>query len=238
MAPIIGITTSPRLVPVADRKAPAFTSLTTYSTMVLRAGGIPVLLVPTPEARIDDLLDRLDGVLLSGGGDVDPARYAGRHVEAVYGIDDARDTFEIAVARRLAERTMPTLCICRGIQVMNVALGGTLIEHIPDEPGDHADHWVEDPAMRPHTVTLTPGSTTAKALGADEVTVNSIHHQAVRRVAGGLVATGHAPDGIIEAIAPIDDAWPMWGVQWHPEYLGADDPPSLALFTALIDAAR
>lgn len=237
MAPLIGITTSPRMLPMGDRTVPAHTSLSTYSRIVIAAGATPVLLVPTDATAIDGLLDRLDGVVLSGGGDVDPAHYGGAANPAVYGVEAARDTFEIALARRLRARRMPTLCVCRGIQVMNVALGGSLIEHIPDEPGDHLDHWVADPGRRPHTVAITPGTATAKALGTEEVAVNSIHHQAVRRVADGLVVTGIAPDGIVEALEPADD-WSMWAVQWHPEALGADDIPSLGLFAALVDASR
>ncbi len=239
MHPLIGITTSPRSLPFPTGSFRAYTSLATYSAMVERAGGIPVLLVPTTD-RIDGVLDRLDGVIMSGGGDIDPTRYGGSRHEAVYGTDPARDDFEIALARRVAARRTPTLCICRGMQVMNVAMGGTLIEHIAAESDAHLEHWVEvHGGARPeHTVVLTPGSGTARALGRSELEVNSIHHQAVRLVGDGLQVTGRAPDGIIEAMGPLDADWPMWAVQWHPEALGPDDLPSLALFSALIDAAR
>lgn len=238
MSPLIGITTSPRSLALPFGPLPMHTSPIRYAAMVSRAGGIPVLLVPT--AAVDALLDRLDGLVLAGGGDIDPTRYGGTEHDAVYGVDPVRDDFEISLARRVAERRTPTLCVCRGIQVMNVAMGGTLIEDIASESNTHLTHWVETHGgvKREHPVAITPGSTTAKALGRDEVEVNSIHHQAIRQVGEGLMVTGRAPDGIIEAVAPSDETWPMWAVQWHPEILGPDDPPSLGLFSALVDAAR
>jgi putative glutamine amidotransferase len=208
--------------------------------MVRRAGGLPVLLTPGPSEQVHDLLGRLDGLVLTGGGDLDPATYGGIAHESVYGVDRERDDFELALARAAAERRFPTLCICRGMQVMNVALGGTLIEDLPSErPGATEHNIAGDEAFRPqHEVNVEPGTTTAKALGCDHLSVNSVHHQALRSVAAGLVVTATAPDGIIEAVAPEDRDWPMWAVQWHPEYRGPDDAPSLGLFQALVDAVQ
>ncbi len=239
MTPVIGITTSLRTISVSAGDARAHTLITTYTTMVRRAGGIPVLLTPGDPAEIPELLARLDGIVMSGGGDVDPARYGGKQHPTVYGVDFLRDEFELSLAAALAERKVPTVCICRGLQVMNVALGGTLIEDIATEGVDLLPHLVEgDAAYHPqHPITLEAGSTTAKAFGREELRVNTLHHQAVRRIAEGLVVTGRSPDGIVEAIAPEDSDWPMWAVQWHPEYLGPDDEPSLALFETLIRAA-
>jgi putative glutamine amidotransferase len=156
----------------------------------------------------------------------------------VYGIDPARDEFEIALAREARDRRLPTLFICRGMQVLNVALGGTLITDIASAGPALIDHQrIDQPAgTRQHTVDIDPGSSTATALGTTTVTVNSLHHQAIRDLAPGLAVTGRAPDGIIEAVASTDD-WPMWAVQWHPESLGADDEPSLRLFEHLVQAA-
>jgi putative glutamine amidotransferase len=122
---------------------------------------------------------------------------------------------------------------------MNVAMGGTLIEDITSEGPDMLPHWVDgDGSYEPqHPVSVEPGSTTAKALGTEELRVNTLHHQAVRRVGSGLVITGRAPDGIVEALAPEDNDWPMWAVQWHPEYLGPGHEPSRSLFESLIRAA-
>ncbi|HLE39373.1 MAG TPA: gamma-glutamyl-gamma-aminobutyrate hydrolase family protein [Acidimicrobiia bacterium] len=239
MTPVIGITTGLRTIPVSAGDAPAHTLVTTYTTMVRRAGGIPVLLTPGDPAEIPALLTRLDGIVMSGGGDVDPARYGGRQHPSIYGVDPQRDEFELALAIALAERRVPTVCICRGLQVVNVAMGGTLIEDIAAEGPAMLPHIIEgEAAFHPqHPVTVETGSATAKALGREELLVNTLHHQAVRRVGSGLVVTGRSPDGIVEALAPEDASWPMWAVQWHPEYLGPGDEPSLALFETLVRAA-
>ncbi len=240
MKPVIGITTGLRTMhsPTEDFKVHSL--VPNYTQMVRRAGGIPVLLTAGDPDEIPVLLEHLDGVVMSGGGDVDPARYGGRPHPAVYGIDPVRDEFEIALARALAERQVPTACICRGLQVMNVAFGGSLIEDISAEGPDMLEHWVDgDGSYQPqHPVSIEPGSPTAKALGTEELGVNTLHHQAVRRVGDGLVVTGRAPDGVIEALVPKDSSWPMWAVQWHPEYLGPDHGPSLLFFETLIRAAR
>lgn len=217
----------------------AHATLATYTTMVRAVGGIPILLVPGSDDEAERVLGLIDGLLLSGGGDVDPERYGGARPDSVYAVDEVRDEYEITLSRLAAERHLPTLCICRGLQVMNVAMGGTLIEDIADESPAHLIHRMDgDEAHQArHAVTIEPGSSTAKALGRDHLEVNSLHHQAVRAVGSGLVATGFAPDGIVESLAPEDPEWPMWAVQWHPEYLGPSDEPSLALFEAFIRAA-
>lgn len=218
---------------------PAYTTQTTYTTMVREGGGIPILLVPGPDSEVERVLGLIDGLLLSGGGDVDPDRYGGARLDSVYSVDQVRDEFEIALSRLAAERRLPTLCICRGLQVMNVAMGGTLIEDIAEDDPDRLSHRIEGETAHElrHPVTIEPGSATAKALGRDHLVVNSLHHQAVRAIGEGLVATGVAPDGIVESLAPEDPEWPMWAVQWHPEYLGPSDDPSVALFEAFIRAA-
>lgn len=240
MTPLIGITTGLRTLHTPTGDYPAHTLGPHYTAIVRRAGGIPVLITPGDPDEIPLLLDRLDGVVMSGGGDVDPARYGGTPHPKVYGIDPLRDEFEIALAHALAERRKPTVCICRGMQVMNVAFGGSLIEDIGAEGPDMLNHWRDgdDSYLGIHPVSVEPGSPTAKALGTEELAVNSLHHQAVRRVGTGLVATGRAPDGIVEALAPEDPAWPMLAVQWHPEYLGPDHGPSLSFFETLIRSAE
>ncbi len=239
MHPVIGISTRPRTIKASGGELDAHTLEHTYTDSVLRAGGVPVLLAPVPAADVPALLARLDGLVLSGGGDVDPARYGGVRNEKNYGVDFDRDEFEIELARVAATVRLPTLAICRGLQIVNVAFGGTLIGDIPTEIGS-ADHTV----MGHHVfnghqhVRLDEACRVAAAVGGADVNVNSIHHQAVRLLAPGFRAVGWADDGVIEAIEHEDPDWPLLAVQWHPEYLGhADDHASWALFRALVENA-
>ena len=239
--PLIGITAGLRKVKASVGLEPAHTVWPAYADMVRAAGGIPIAVLPGDPTEAEALLARLDGILFSGGGDVDPARYGGETRPRVYGIDEARDEFEVILVRAAQATRFPTLCICRGMQVVNVALGGTLIEDLLDDDAGRLQHWVDGEGKdqnAQHEVSVEPGSTTAKALGTDHVLVNSIHHQAVRTPGKGLVVTGTSHDGVIESLEPEDSAWPMWAVQWHPELLGTGDAPSLRLFKALVDAAR
>ena len=239
MPPVIGITTRPREIKSSAGVSDAHTLQHTYTDGVLRAGGVPVPLAPVPGRHISGLLDRFDGLVLSGGGDVDPSRYGGHLHDSMYGIDFDRDEFEIELVRIAAARRFPTLAICRGLQVVNVALGGTLIEDIPTQIG-FTDHTViGHQVFNGHQhVRLEPGSLVAKVVDALDLEVNSIHHQAVRDLAPGLRAVGRADDGVIEAIEHEDATWPLLAVQWHPEYLeDAEDPASRALFRALVESA-
>lgn len=239
MRPIIGITTRPRVVKASGGDLDAHTIEHTYTDSVLRAGGIPVLLPPVPNPDVPAVLDRVDGLVMSGGGDVEPERYGGARNDAMYGMDFDRDEFEIELARHAAARHFPVLAICRGLQVVNVALGGTLMGDIPTEIGsaDHTaiGHLVFDGHQH---VTLDATSRVAAIVGATELEVNSIHHQAVGALAPGFAAVGWADDGVIEAIEHEDPTWPLTAVQWHPEYLGhVDDKASWALFRALVEDA-
>ena len=240
MRPVVGFTTRHRTVTSEAGAEPVYTAGEDYARMIRAAGGLPVALLAGDDSEADEILDRIDALVLSGGGDVDPAYYGSPGDDTVYGVDPPRDRLEVALAQGARERRLPTLCICRGMQVLNVALGGSLIVHLdPDGDGafDHRNLGTER-SSRHHSVILEPGSLTAKALGVDAVEVNSFHHQAVDRIAPGLVVTGRAPDGVVEALAPEDDAWPMWAVQWHPEALGPRDEPSLRLFRSLVEAAN
>ncbi len=239
MPPIIGITTRPREVKSSAGVSNAHSLQRTYSDGVLRSGGIPVLLAPVPNQYAAALLDRLDSLVFSGGGDVDPTRYGGQPQDSIYGIDIDRDEFEIELARVAAARRLPTLAICRGLQVINVALGGTLIEDIPTQigSGDHAvtGHRVFHGHQH---VLLDPDCRLARTVDTLDLEVNSNHHQAVRDLAPGLRAIGWADDGVIEAIEHTDQTWPLLAVQWHPEYLDdAGDPASRALFHWLVVSA-
>jgi len=217
---------------------PAYVLYVAYSRMVREAGGLPVILTPTPADRIAGLLDRIDGVVLTGGGDIEPSRYGGTDLPSVYGVDTDRDAFELALAGEAADRRMPLLAICRGMQVLNVARGGTLIEDISTHLPDALAHQVEgeETYRGIHEVSVVAGSTTAKALGSESVRVKSVHHQSVRKLAPDFRITATADDGIVEGYEATDGSWPMWAVQWHPEWL-PDDPASRGLFEALIGAA-
>jgi putative glutamine amidotransferase len=213
---------------------------TKYTTMIREAGGVPVVLTPGPATEVDMLLDRIDGLLLSGGGDIAPGRYGGMAHEAIYEVDPLRDEFELALAHAARDRLLPTLAICRGMQIANVAFGGTLFEDIGSHYPDALEHRRHGAACSEpqHGVELDPDSTTAAAVGKDMVEVNTIHHQSVRQVGSAFRVTGRAPDGIIESVEPTDASWPMWGVQWHPEYLGVGDEPSMSLFRTFVAAAE
>ncbi len=226
--PLIGITT------YGVDEARKFTLPREYVDSVRRAGGIPLLITPG-ETRFDDLLTILDGVILAGGGDIDPAEYAGHRHESIYSLDAERDSSEIALARRLIDTDFPTLAICRGLQLVNVVQGGSLIEHLPDVVGESVLHRLPPREPTPHAIRIEPQSRLAALLGQCEVTAMSWHHQAVRMVADGFEVAAHAPDGTIEAMELPSHRW-LVAVQWHPELTSATDPTQQGLFNAFVNA--
>jgi putative glutamine amidotransferase len=198
----------------------------------LRRGGAEGMVVLPGDGgveRLPDLLQRVDGLLLLGGGDVDPVRYGAteRH-DTVYGVDEAHDAFELAAVRVAIEMGLPVLAICRGFQVLNVALGGTLHQHLTETTVAHR--------LAHHPVQLVPGCRAAVAMGTTRPLGHSVHHQAVDRLGTGLVVTGHAGDGVVEA-AELATGWVV-GVQWHPEDTAPDDPANQGLFDAFANRAR
>ena len=236
MRPLIGITTRLRLFSGSFGDQPTHTVAQLYTHAVWEAGGHPVLLPPTGDAS--QLVERIDGLVLAGGGDIE-ARLHGRQPHPTqYDVDPDRDSFEIGLVRGAGERGLPTLAVCRGVQVLNVALGGDLILDIPSEVGTSVVHRSGVPGtVATHPVRLAADSKLARLLDADELDVNSYHHQAVRRLAPGLRAVGWAADGVVEAVEPADDRWPCWGMQWHPEYRPPDNVSAYRPFEALIAAA-
>jgi putative glutamine amidotransferase len=208
-----------------------------YVLALRRAGARALLMAPGDDAPADELLAGFDGLLLMGGGDIDPARYAEASHPANYGIERDRDETEFVLVRRAIERGLPTLAICRGHQVLNVALGGTLRQHLPDDEKllPHGTPVLDESVY--HDIQLAAGSRLAKACGTDVVTGRSHHHQAVDRLGDGLVAVGWSPDGLVEAIEP--ESSPGWvaSVQWHPEDTAASDPAQQGLFDALVSQA-
>jgi putative glutamine amidotransferase len=200
-----------------------------YVDTVARAGGLPVLLPPIDGGAA--ILPRLDGLVLSGGGDVDPARYGAAPHPAAGPFSAARDGAELELCQRAIAMGLPLLCICRGLQVLNVALGGSLHQHLPDLVGDQS-HSPELGGYPTHKVSVAPATQLAAILGRSEAAVPTHHHQAIDRLGADLVATAWTDDGVIEAVEFARAAPFMIAVQWHPE--AGDD---LSLFTALIAAA-
>jgi putative glutamine amidotransferase len=234
--PLIGVSTS---ITVGKHPERAYVN-SAYLHAIQQAGGVPVALPPQlSQASLQRLMRGLDGLLLTGGGDIDPALFGEAPHPTVYDVAPSRDAVETAAVRIASERGLPILAICRGMQMLNVALGGTLYQDLATDPGTEIAHGQQTPRDQPsHKVTVTPDSRLAETLGADEVEVNSMHHQAVKALGAGLVAVAWAPDQILEGIEMPDASRFVLGVQWHPEELAAHSEPARRLFAALVTAAR
>ncbi|MCW3019573.1 MAG: peptidase [Solirubrobacterales bacterium] len=207
-----------------------------YLRAVERAGGLPVVLPPLDLERIAPLLDRLSGVLLSGGPDLDPGTYGQAAHSELGPTEPQLDAFEVQLAREADARGLPILGICRGAQALNVARGGTLHQHLPDTTDGTVAHRQHEPGtVATHMVRLAARSSLAQVLGARRVAVNSFHHQGVARLGRGLHASAWAQDGVIEGIEGRGKTL-LLGVQWHAETL-VDDLAQLALFEHLVRAA-
>ncbi len=206
-----------------------------YVQALLRAGAVPILLPTVTSAEVPTLLDLIDGLVLSGGGDVAPAAYGAVDDDA-FGVSEEADAFEFALIRHAESRDMPVLGICRGCQVLNVSFGGTLHQDVAGEEGAHRPLGGRAPgellAAR-HQIRLTSGSALAGIYGVEQRTVNSIHHQAIDSVADGFAISAVADDGLIEAIEATS-SWTAIGVQWHPERL--DPQEEAPLFRAFVAA--
>lgn len=240
MQPLIGITGRPKYIESVGEQLRAYSAFQTYTDGVLAAGGTPVILVPTEDDLIEDLLDRIDGLVMTGGGDIAPDRYGEVARRDLVGVDDERDRFEISLSRAALARRMPTFAICRGLQVVNVALGGTLIQDLPADRDAQGHDVIGEPAYLPHTnITIETGCRIAEIIGAGDRGVNSLHHQAVDRLGDGLRVVARADDGTVEAIEHVDEGWPMIAVQWHPEFLRLrNHEPSDNLFSAFVEMAE
>jgi putative glutamine amidotransferase len=234
--PRIGITMSATVSATPER---AYVNAA-YIRAVQEAGGVPVLLPPQlgAEGR-ETLWPWLDGVLLTGGGDVDPALFGEAPHPAVYDVVPSRDSLELDLTRQALDRRLPLLAICRGIQVLNVALGGTLQQDIPSGVPGALPHTQTAPRSQPtHRVKVEDGTRLARILAASEIEVNSFHHQALARLGDGLRAVAWSPDGVVEGAEMDETCGFVIAVQWHPEDLTAHDATARNLFRALVNATR
>lgn len=229
----IGVTTYREPAAWGVWNEPADLLPVTYADAVSKTGGMPLLLPPiagTPDSMVtfvESALDAVDGLLVAGGGDVDPARYGALRHPATGSARPDRDDWEIALTRAAMQRGMPVLGVCRGMQVLAVALGGTLLQHLPDTTGAE-EHCPVVGVHGRHLVRVSPGSRLGEAIGPN-VEVASYHHQAVDRLPAPLVPTAWADDGTIEACEADDGSWTV-GVQWHPEVY--DEAGVVATFVA------
>jgi putative glutamine amidotransferase len=212
-----------------------------YVHALLEAGAAPVLIPNIADkAILRAVYERLDGLLLPGGGDIDPVHYGESRHEKCNEPSAERDDTELALARWAIEGGMPLLGICRGIQVLNVALGGSLFQDIQAQlPGAERHDWYPNhPRDRlSHTVSIHPDARLARIVGTGTLPINSLHHQSVKDVAPGLVVAGRSPDEIIEAVEAPGHPFAV-GVQWHPEELVGNDDRAQRLFDALVEASR
>lgn len=237
MKPLIGISCGT----FHDRAwcPPSFGHRQTYVDAIVRAGGAPLLIPPVQdEATLRVLYERLDGVLFAGGGDIAPSHYGAPPHEKLGLVDPLRDGAELPMARWAVAEGKPVLGICRGVQVLNVALGGTLYQDIPSQITTDLHHNLsyerEDWTHLAHEIAIAPGSRLAQIMGVDQMPINSLHHQAICEIAPGLRAVAWAPDGVVEALESTDEAFVV-GVQGHPEALqGQADTRWQALFRAFV----
>lgn len=238
--PLIGCTTYHK---IADQDPPieVYGLMPPYVRAIEAAGGLPVLIpLDLDEDTLNDIFERLDGVLLPGGGDIDPVRYHGDTTHpTLRDLNASRDATEITLTQKAVAGRKPLLAICRGCQVFNVALGGTLWEDIASQVPQAITHDYYLKSARTylaHEVSVEPDSCLAATMGTRTLQVNSLHHQGVRDVAPGLVVSGRAPDDLVEAIEVPNHPFAL-GVQWHPENLLQVAPHMLSLFQGLVRAA-
>ncbi len=229
-APIIGITSHSRNL-VGEVVLPG-----TYVDAIQSVGGNPTLLPPT-QTHLESLLDVLDGLVFTGGGDIHPIHYNGEDHPTIYGVDDDRDSFEITLAKLALMRKIPILGICRGMQVLAVATGATLIQHVPDVYGDAIEHRLDHPRRpTPHEIEVLPESRLSQLLEQAQLEIVSWHHQSVAEVGLDWRLAARSSDGLIEAIEHLHHPWAI-ALQWHPE-LSMQNPAHQRFFRSFVSACR
>lgn len=235
--PVIGVTPSAN-----DNKLGVRTHnlAADYTQAIERAGGIPVIL-PLHVQDTDALISMLDGIVFSGGGDIDAALFKQQNHETVSGIDEERDSFELKMMETAFARDMPILAICRGVQVMNVQQGGDLIQDIPSQTDSKKEHGQRNQNVGEHDIfdeieVEAGDNPVTKAMGSGKISINSFHHQSLGSVADSLEVVAKSDDGIVEVVYAPDQSFAI-GTQWHPERLSAQHKEHQALFDNLISAA-
>ncbi len=241
--PVIGIATQ-TLSPLPGVRPPCWVMGRSYIEELRKVGGIPwvIPLIPHDPATLQQIFDRLDGVFITGGVDVDPRHYGESKLPLCGETDPDRDAVEIALLRHALDRNLPILAVCRGIQILNVTCGGTLYQDVTAQVPAAMKHdyfpTPEQPSRKflAHDITVKSGSRLGRLLQDPVVPVNSMHHQAIKDLAPNLAATAYAADGIIEAVESLDDRF-LIAVQWHPEELTDTNPGMARLFSAFAEAA-
>ena len=236
-APLVAVTATVRIVDGVERVR----LNAAYVRALESAGLVPIVVPPLAEpGAAVHVLDAVSGLVLTGGEDVDPAHYGEAAHPELGPVNCARDLTELALLAAARLRELPTLAICRGVQVVNVGLGGTLVQDLPSQREAVAAHELdEERGSRVHGVSVDPGSRLATVVGAHALAVNSIHHQAIDRLGASLRISAHADDGVIEGVESDDPRWWMIGVQWHPEELTTTaEPWDRRLFAAFANACR
>ncbi len=232
MQPIIAITTKRELI-----KQPHITIWEYYIQSVIRAGGIPILVPSLIKSEpLSQLASIVDGILISGGGDIDPNRFDGQGHEKVYGIDVERDRAELELVQLASVNSIPLLGICRGLQVINVARDGTLFTDIADQFSKSITHSNKSFTRIVHVVEIKVDTKLHQIVQQETMKVNSLHHQGIERLGSGLSISAVASDGLTEGIEDKTKEF-FLGVQWHPESM-IDDPAAIALFSSFIEAAQ
>ncbi|HET7089709.1 MAG TPA: gamma-glutamyl-gamma-aminobutyrate hydrolase family protein [Anaerolineae bacterium] len=239
--PVIGITALATRY-IDPPHSPMYALNQRYVMAVEASGGAPLMVPPDlDETSMQAIFERLDGWVLSGGGDVDPAYYGESPHAALNEVNAERDRLELSFARQAVEADKPVIGICRGVQVLNVALGGSLVQDIPTQQADSLPHSFDGTRVArdymAHPVRIESGSLLREVMGVEQAGVNSWHHQSVKRVAASLAVVAQSPDGIIEAVEMPGRRFVI-GVQWHPEWLYDHQPEMKRLFEALVQAAK
>jgi gamma-glutamyl-gamma-aminobutyrate hydrolase PuuD len=233
--PVVGISGYPRVVEIVPAPALLHTANRWFVDSVARAGGTPLVVPMLPQPFASSVVESVGALVLTGGGDVDPACYGAAPDAATRGVDPDRDGWELALARAALEARLPLLAVCRGAQVLNVALGGTLVQHLP-HVSEMRHGWADRYGEYVHDVTLDPASRLAATLGVTTVGANSLHHQAVQAGGTGVVVVGRSADGTVEAFE-VDGHPEVLAVQWHPELL-EHQPVHQRLFRWVVEAAK
>ena len=229
--PVIGLTAYP------SGEGHGYHTPREHVEAVVRAGGVPVLLPPMGADMVSTWLSRLDGLVLIGGGDIDPELHGEDMHETIYSLNPVRDDTELSLTRAALALDLPILAICRGLQLVSVACGGSLHLHLPEVVGEDVLHRSASRTPTVHVVNVAPDSLLASTMGSTQVMTSSWHHQAVNQLGDNLQAVGWAEDGTVEAIASSSAQF-LLAVQWHPELTAGTDVTQQALFDDLVQAAQ